>query len=64
MPNKQIATFRMKVSLAPVKKTLSKGKEKKYNYGSIAVQSPKLEGYIGKEVMIRVFDEQKKKAKR
>jgi hypothetical protein len=64
MPNRQIATFRMNVSSAPVKKMLSKGRKKNYRYGSIAVQSPKLEEYIGKEVMIRVFGEQKDKRDR
>lgn len=63
MVNKQIGTFRMKVASAPVSKTLSNGKKKQYRYGSIGVQSPLLEAYIGKDVMIRVFDEQKKSKK-
>ena len=34
---------------------------KKYTYGSITVRTPKLSDFIGKEVMIRVFVEDKKK---
>lgn len=54
---KQIGTFRMKVGSATVPKTLSDGKKTKYNYGTIAVQTPKLEPYVGKKVMIRIFEE-------
>jgi hypothetical protein len=54
---KQIATFRMKVISATTAHTLSKGEKKKYVYGSVAVQSPKLKDYIGKEVMVRIFEE-------
>ena len=61
---KQIGTFRMKVASAIVPKTLSNGKKAKYKYGSVSVQTPQLESYIGKEVMIRIFDEQKRKAKK
>jgi hypothetical protein len=61
---KQIGTFRLKVGSAIVPKTLSNGKKAKYKYGAISVQSPQLEGFIGKEVMIRIFDEQKKKARK
>jgi len=61
---KQIGTFRLKVVSAVVSKTLSKGTKTKYKYGSVSVQTPQLSDYVGKEVMIRIFDEQKKKAKR
>jgi hypothetical protein len=54
---KQIGTFRMKVALATVPKTLSDGKKVKYKYGTISVQTPQLEEYVGKEVMIRIFVE-------
>ncbi len=54
---KQIGTFRLKVMSTTVPKRLSGGILKKYKYGSIAVHSPKLAGFIGKKVMIRIFEE-------
>ena len=56
---KQIGTFRVKVSSSFDRKKLSTGKTKDYKYGSISVRSPDLTEFIGKEVMIRVFDEAK-----
>lgn len=57
---KQIGTFRLKVINAVDNKKLVGGTIKKYHYGSISVKSPKLADYIGKEVMVRIFDEGKK----
>ena len=54
---KQIGTFRVRVSKSFDKKKLSTGAVKKYEYGSVSLRNPKLTGYIGKEVMIRVFEE-------
>ena len=56
---KQIGTFRLKVINAVDNKKLVGGTIKKYRYGSISVKSPQLADYIGKEVMVRIFDEQK-----
>lgn len=56
---KQIGTFRLKVVSAIDTKTLSDGTKAKYKYGSISVKTPQLEGYVGKEVMVRIFDEEK-----
>ena len=61
---KQIGTFRLKVVSAIDSKTLSNGSKAKYRYGSISVKSPQLEAYVGKEIMIRIFDEEKKKGKK
>ena len=54
---KQIGTFRVKVSPSTDKKKLSTGKTKDYRYGSVSLRNPKLTAYIGKEVMIRIFEE-------
>lgn len=58
---KQIGTFRLKVVSAIDDKKLVDGTIKKYKYGSISVKTPKLADYIGKEIMIRVFEEDKEK---
>ena len=57
---KQIGTFRVKVSSTSDKKKLSNGTTKEYKYGSVSLRNPILTEYIGKEVMIRVFEEDKK----
>lgn len=57
---KQIGTFRLKVVNAIDNKKLVGGTIKKYRYGSISVKSPQLANYIGKEIMVRLFDEEKK----
>lgn len=57
---KQIGTFRVKVSSTFDMKTLSDGTKKVYKYGSVSLRNPKLTRYIGKEIMIRVFEEGKK----
>ena len=57
---KQIGTFRVKVSSTSDKKKLSNGTTKEYAYGSVSLRNPTLTEYIGKEVMIRVFVEDKK----
>jgi hypothetical protein len=57
---KQIGTFRVRVSKTTDEKTLSDGTKKKYDYGSVSLRNPKLNEYIGKEVMIRIFDEEEK----
>lgn len=58
---KQIGTFRLKVINAVDNKKLVSGAIKKYKYGSISVKTPQLADYIGKEIMVRLFDEEKKK---
>ena len=58
---KQIGTFRVKVSSTSDKKKLSNGTTKEYTYGSVSLRNPKLTAYIGKEIMIRVFEEDNKK---
>ena len=58
---KQIGTFRLKVVSAIDNKKLVGGVIKKYRYGSISVKTPQLAGYIGKEIMVRLFDEEKQK---
>ena len=55
---KQIGTFRVKVSSGTDRKKLSDGSVKKYKYGMITVRTPQLTDLIGKDVMIRVFDEE------
>jgi hypothetical protein len=55
---KQIATFRVRVSSGTDSKKLSNGTVKKYRYGMITIRTPQLTGEIGKDVMIRVFDEE------
>lgn len=57
---KQIATFRVNVSSGTDTKKLSDGSKKKYRYGSITIRSPQLSEYIGKKLMIRIFDEEVK----
>ena len=57
-------TFRLKVMAANVPKTLSDGTRTKYRYGSVGLQTPQLAPFIGKKVLIRIFDEGKKKALR
>ena len=57
---KQIGTFRVKVSSGTDNKKLSDGTVKKYRYGMITVRTPILTDKIGKDVMIRVFEEDKK----
>ncbi len=54
---KQIGTFRVKVSSGIDHKKLSDGKIKEYKYGMITIRTPQLSDEIGKEVMIRVFEE-------
>jgi hypothetical protein len=58
---RQIGTFRLKVMAAVVPKTLSDGTKTTYKYGSLGLQTPKLEAYIGKKVLVRIFEEGKKK---
>lgn len=57
---KQIGTFRVKVSSTQDEKKLSDGTKKIYKYGSVSLRNPILTKYIGKEIMIRVFEESKK----
>lgn len=54
---KQIGTFRVRVSSGIDRKKLSDGTVKKYKYGMITIRTPQLTEEIGKDVMIRVFDE-------
>lgn len=58
---KQIGTFRLKVVSAIDDKKLVDGTIKKYRYGSISVKTPKLSDFVGKEIMVRLFDEDSKK---
>ena len=60
---KQIGTFRVKVSSGVDNKKLSDGTMKKYRYGMITIRTPELTSEIGKDVMIRVFEEDKKEIK-
>lgn len=57
---KQIGTFRVRVSTSTDKKKTKEGKIKNYEYGSVSLRSPDLTEYIGKDVMVRVFIEDKK----
>ena len=57
---KQIGTFRVKISKSTDKKKLSDGTIKEYEYGSLSLRSPDLTEFIGKDVMVRVFEEDKK----
>lgn len=54
---KQIGTFRVKVSSSQDEKKLADGSKKIYKYGSVSLRNPILTDYIGKEIMIRVFEE-------
>ncbi len=56
---KQIGTFRVRVSSGTDSKKLSDGTVKKYKYGMITIRTPQLTEEIGKDVMIRVFEEDK-----
>jgi hypothetical protein len=58
---KQIGTFRVKVSATQDEKKLADGSKKIYKYGSVSLRNPKLTAYIGKEIMIRVFEEDESK---
>ena len=58
---RQIGTFRVKVSSGTDNKKLSDGTVKKYKYGMITIRTPQLTEVIGKNVMIRVFEEDQKK---
>lgn len=60
---KQIGTYRVKVSSGTDKKKLSNGTIKEYRYGMITIRTPLLTDFIGKDVMIRVFDETNPKKK-
>jgi len=57
---KQIGTYRVKVNSGTDNKKLSDGTVKKYKYGMITIRTPLLTDFIGKAVMIRVFEEDKK----
>ena len=54
---KQVGTFRVNVSSGTDTKKLSDGSKKEYRYGSITIRSPKLSEWIGKKLMIRIFEE-------
>ena len=56
---KQIGTFRVRVSSGTDSKKLSDGTVKKYKCGMITIRTPQLTEEIGKDVMIRVFEEDK-----
>lgn len=58
---RQIGTFRVKVSTSQDNKKLADGTKKIYKYGSVSLRNPKLTEYIGKEVMVRIFEEEKEK---
>ena len=60
---RQIGTYRKKVGSGTDSKKLADGSVKKYTYGMVVVRTPKLSSIIGKKVMIRIFEETKKKAK-
>ena len=57
---RQIGTFRVKVSSGVDTKKLSDGTIRKYRYGMVTIRTPQLTEKIGKNVMIRVFEEDKK----
>lgn len=59
---KQIGTFRVRVSSGIDHKKLSDGSIKKYKYGMITIRTPQLSDEIGKDVMIRVFEEDQAKS--
>lgn len=56
---KQIGTYRVRVNSGTDNKKLSDGTVKKYKYGMITIRTPLLTDFIGKAVMIRVFEEDK-----
>ena len=58
---KQIGTYRVKVNPSTDKKKTKEGKTKAYKYGSVSLRNPDLTQYIGQEVMIRLFIEDRKK---
>lgn len=53
-------TFRTLVHSTSDKKKLKEGK-KTYTYGTISIRDPKLNEYIGKEVVVRVISTAPKK---
>ena len=57
---KQLGTYRIKVTSGIDKKKLSNGIKKEYKYGSITIRASDLSKYIGKVLMVRVFEEDKK----
>ena len=59
---KTIATFIAKISATSDKKKLKEG-SKTYTYGTISIRDSKLNEYIGKEVTIKVLNEDTKKKK-
>jgi hypothetical protein len=55
-----IATYKVKVYSTSDKKKLSDGTKKTYEYGAINLRAPQLKDFIGKEVIVKVFKEDKK----
>jgi hypothetical protein len=51
---KTIGTFRVKIHSTSDKKKLKKG-NKIYTYGTISIRDPKLNDYVGKEVILKVI---------
>lgn len=60
MPAKRtIAIFETKISATSDKKKLKEG-NKTYTYGTISIRDPKLNEYIGKDVIVKVLKDDKK----
>lgn len=56
-----IGSFKIRVFRATDKKTLSDGSKKGYEYGVASVRSTILNKYIGKDVIVKIFDLRKQK---
>jgi hypothetical protein len=58
---KAIATYKVKVYPTKDKKKLSDGSSKSYSYGAINLRAPQLKEYVGKTVIVKVFEESEAK---
>jgi len=55
-----IATYKVKIYATKDKKKLSDGTSKSYAYGAINLRAPQLKEYVGKRVIVKVFEDETK----
>jgi hypothetical protein len=55
---KLIVTYKAKVYSTADKKKLSDGSSKTYAYGAINLRAPQLKAFVGKKVIVKVFNDE------
>lgn len=55
---KLIVTYKAKVYSTTDKKKLSNGSSKTYMYGAINLRTPQLKAFVGKKVIVKVFNDE------